>query len=135
MNRDEMVSRIKEKNPSRRKMYNVIINKNLIIGDIADDSLHRSLSDFTDGILSDKRLIKCIKYCGLGYQYVFKKKCAGLEFMGSTSVTQQEINEALIRKQNRRQDMNKFIRTVYRTPIKGEKFLDEMDGEGGVYVI
>jgi len=74
------------------------------------------------GRIGDKRLIKGIKLCQLGKQYMLRENSLGLYFIKSTEPSNADLNLAAERNKIRRAGMRTHLETLYENPAKGEKF-------------
>ena len=115
----------------RESAYKVKFTKNIIIGDIANDKMFSVMPLFMQGIIGDRRLIKCLDYCKLGKQYLFREHAAGLTFIESYIMNDSQRKDAIERYNDRRKRMNRDLIILQREPMQGEKFIEHYL-EGGV---
>ena len=88
---------------------------------------------FTNGIIGDLRLLACLDYCRLGNQYLLRQPINGFTLVKSYPLKGMELQRSSERFQNRRKNMNTELLKIQRTPIVGEKYIDDYQA-GGDYV-
>ena len=109
----------------RKGAYKVNFKSGIIHGLIANDRMVDVIPLFINGIIGDKRLIKCLDFCKFGNQYCLKNSAEGLEFVKSTTLRGLELEQARDRYYARRSGMTNQLRIIQRNSIPGEKFIED----------
>lgn len=109
----------------RKKIYKVTFKSNIISGPIANDRMVPAINLFMEGIIGDLRLLRCLDYCKLGNQYVFRSSAEGLTPYKSYGLANLQLQQAATRWVGRRRRMNDDLKIIQRTPISGELYIDD----------
>ena len=116
----------------RERVYSVHFKSPIICGPIANDRMNDALPIFMQGIIGDLRLLRCLDFCKLGNQYLFRNSAKNLSFVKSYSLKGLELQRARERHQNRRKNMTAELIGIQRVSLSGERFIEEYL-EGGDY--
>lgn len=102
------------------RISHIADNKDVIVGLIADDSMHGALSDFHRNILTDEGLRACLEHVNYGMQYVAKTPfaCSQIEILSEQSIADNEKSEYQKYRIERNQSANSII-DIYRDQYYG----------------
>ena len=118
----------------RKGIYRVVLTKNIIVGEIANDRMFPMLNAFmrkAPAGISDKVLFDCITSINLGVQYVLKRNTSCLEFVESRELRDLERQEANNRHYQRRRNMENDLEAIQRKRYDNEKFMSDYIKECG----
>ena len=117
----------------RTRAFRVAFKSPIVCGTIADDRMDIALAAFIDETLGDKRLLEALNYCKLGNQYLLRDSSECLSFSESYELKGQELQRAESRWHSRRKGMDVFVKSLFKKPVDGEKYLSDYIA-GGDYV-
>lgn len=103
------------------------INKHdVVIGPIADDRSAYAFQRFTEGSMTDKCLIHCIKHFNLGEQYVFKRKCNNIKIISHKILDGDNYNKIAHNKRVRVGTSVKIVEQYEKQFRRDGKYIDEL---------
>ena len=118
---------VKEKN-IYRKYADYISERDLIIGDIADDRMFYVLDNFFEGNITDKGLVECLSALHLGKQYVAvsNKACQKIKILKQYELSELELMALKdISEQNRKLGIEQ-ANEICKQYRRDGKFFDEL---------
>jgi hypothetical protein len=116
----------------RSKQFAAKFRSQIIHGLIANDRLVDAIEIFRQGAIGDLRLFECLQMVELGNQYLLRENANFLTWVSSIEVKGAELQRADSRRKQKRYDMEKRVRAVYRKQVSDELFYDDFL-EKGVY--
>lgn len=107
------------------------LNKDLIIGPIADDAMNDTMKRFIDNTITDKAFFECIRALNYGTQYVCKSKlaCSCVEIIEEKPIKGQELQIADALAKKRRTEGVVAAREIQALYRREGKFLEEILNE------
>lgn len=117
--------------PKFEETFNRIKSSDVIVGDIADDTMQSVFPDFLIGNITDVALQKCLMCANLGTQYVFKtvKACSSITVLGKECWDERK---RLFMKSEQRKSLaaiERKVDTVKQQNRRYGKFIDELKEE------
>jgi len=119
----------------RSKLFNAHFSSPVIHGLIANDRLVDAIEIFRQGAIGDIRLFECLKMVELGNQYLLRENTNYLKWVGSKVVKGSELQRAGFRRMQKRRDMEKRVRAIYRKQAVNELFYDDYLEKGAFHEI
>lgn len=101
--------------------------KDVLAGKIANDRMFMVLTDFFDGIITDKAMLASLEVLNLGTQYCLKtqKACANVRVTEVRDVSDAERSSLRIKSENQRLRAMELTAGIYRTFRRDGYFFDE----------
>jgi len=97
----------------------------VIYGLIANDRLVDAIEIFRQGAIGDLRLLECLQMVELENQYVLRENVRHLAWIDGKEVTGQERQRAVSRRMQKRRDIDRRVKAIYRKQVSGEMFYDD----------
>lgn len=121
------LERIKGKN-LYRKYSELFQNRDLIIGDIADDRMFYVLDNFFEGNITDKGLVECLSTLNLGKQYVAvsPKACQAVKVLKEYKLSELELMALKDISEHNRQTGIERANEICKQYRRDGKFFDEL---------
>lgn len=121
------LERAKEKNVYK-KYADYVKNRDLIIGDIADDRMFYVLDNFFEGNITDKGLVECLSTLQLGQQYVAvsTKACKKIKILKEYKLSELELMALKDISEENRQIGIKNANEICKQYRREGKFFDEL---------
>lgn len=111
-----------------QKLAGMDRDKDIIIGPIADDNMTMVMQQFTDGLITDKTFMECIRCIDYGMQYVAKteRACKQVEILRKENIDTTEPNKYQERENERRRENNRKLKKTRREYRGQGRYLDEI---------
>lgn len=121
------LDRVKEKTLYRR-YASLLQDRDLIIGDIADDRMFYVLDNFFEGNITDKGLVECLSTLQLGKQYVAvsQKACDHVKIYKEYRLSELELMAFKDISEQKRQTGIERANEICRQHRRDGKFFDEL---------
>ena len=119
----------------RSRQFEAQFKSAVIHGLIANDRLVDAIEIFRQGAIGDLRLFECLQMVELGNQYVLRESASCLTWIESKEVKGVELQRAAFRRNQKRKDIEKRVRTVYRKQVADELFYDDFIERGAFYEV
>ena len=119
----------------RSKQFNASFKSPVIHGLIANDRLVDAIEIFRQGAIGDIRLFECLQMVELGNQYLLRENINYLTWKSSKKLKGIELERAGHRRMQKRKDMEKRVRAIYRKQIPDELYYDDYLEKGAYYEV
>lgn len=121
------LERIREKN-LYKKYAEILCNRDLVIGDIADDRMFYVLDNFFEGNITDKGLVECLSTLHLGKQYVAisTKACREIKILKEYALSELELRALKDISEKNRQIGIERANDICKQYRRDGKFFDEL---------
>ena len=114
--------------PLYEKYENIFKDRDIIVGNIANDELVRALGEFSDGLLNDKALLESINAVDIGKQYVAvtDKGCKIIEIISERNLTEEDRQKAARFTKMKKENSKNIVEKMRRKYRREGRFLDEI---------
>ena len=111
-----------------KKCAKLALERDVIVGPIADDAMNEVMNRFIHGEITDKAFLECIRGLDYGIQYVAKTSsaCACVTVLEEMELYGKELDDAILLSEKRRRDGKEIADVMQRKYRREGKYFDEI---------